>query len=190
MNRIHMKRQSYSRWMLVGAAVAVILTMTGCNMTKDPYQPTDPGEAARAAKSLDDLPSLEDTEAELASVIEQLGHDAATIAPTLRWQWHDEPGPSRGGCNPPYEQSDGEEILMRKYVSDTPIPDENWNQVLAIARDAAAKLGTTGMEVFQDAPGKHDVRFYNKTGTALRIGSQIAALITGSTGCRLSRDKK
>jgi hypothetical protein len=188
MKRVHINRRGDGRWMLFGAAVAVILTMTGCNMTKNPYQPTDPGEAAKAAKSLDDLPSLEDTEAELTSVIEQLGHDASTIVPTLTWRWLDEP--SRGGCSPPYEQSEGELILLANYVSETPIPDENWDQVLAIARDAAAKLGTTGMEVFQDAPRNHDVRFYNKTRTALRIGSQKAALISGDTGCRLPRDKK
>jgi hypothetical protein len=190
MKRTDMKRHGYDRRILFGVVVAAALTMTGCSMTKDPYRPTDPGEAAKAAKSLEDLPSLEDTQTKLTSVIEQIGHDAAGIAPALTWQWDHEPGPSSVGCNPPYEQSEGEEILMANYVSDVPIPDENWDQVLAIARDAAAKLGTTGMEVFQDAPGRHDVRFYNKTGTALRIGSQKAALISGSTGCRLPRDKK
>jgi hypothetical protein len=188
MKRVHINRRGDGRWMLFGAVVAVALTMTGCNMTKDPYQPTDPGEAAKAAKSLDDLPSLEDTEAELTSVIEQLGHDASTIVPTLSWYWHREP--SHGGCLPPYEQSEGELTRMPSYLSDTPIPDESWDHVLAIARDAAAKLGTTGMEVFQDAPGNHDVRFYNKTGTALRVMSQKAAVLTGDTGCRLPRDKK
>jgi hypothetical protein len=59
--------------------------------------------------------------------------------------------------------------------------------LLAVARAAAAQLGAGDVEVFHDRLGFHDVRFYNETGTALRIGTQKAALISGSTG-RLPRN--
>ena len=181
------KRHHHDRRMLLGSAIAVVLTMTGCHMT-NPHQPTGPSEATKAAANLKSLPSLEDTETQLHATIEQVGAKARSIDPTLTWRWLDEP--SRAGCNPPYEKSEGELILMPKYVSDNPIPDESWSQVLAVARDAAAKLGATSVEMFHDEPGFHDVRFYNETGTALRIGTEKAALITGSTGCRLPRDQK
>lgn len=187
MKHTDVKHHWHDRCTLFGIAIAVILAMTGCKMN-NPYQPTDPSEATRAATSLTSLPSLEDTQAELTSVIEQIGRAASAIAPTLVWRWNREP--SRGGCNPPYEQSEGELILMPNYVSDFPIPEQSWGQVLAVARDAAARMGATSTEVFHDEPGFHDVRFYNETGTAVRIGSQKAALISGSTGCRLPRDKK
>lgn len=155
---------------------------------KDPYMPTDSGDAAKAAATLNTLPSLEDTQTQLKTTIEQIAAAATAIVPTLAWHWLDEP--SHGGCSPPYEQSDGELVLMPKYVSDTPIPEDSWKPVFEIARDAAAKLGATTLEVFRDAPGNHDVEFFNETGTSLRLGSQKAALISGSTGCRLPRNKK
>lgn len=175
------------RHVLLATATAIMLATTGCDMT-DPYHPTSPADSAQAAETLKTLPSLEYTEAQVHATIEHIGAQATAISPSLNWYWHREP--SRGGCLPPYEQSGGEEILMDNYVSDTPIPEESWAQIFAIARDAATKLGATGLEVFKDAPGDHDVRFYNQTGTAIRLGSWKAALITGSTGCRLPRDKK
>ncbi|MDI3314402.1 MAG: LppA family lipoprotein [Mycobacterium sp.] len=155
---------------------------------KNPYKPTDPDAASKAAATLNTLPSLEDTQTQLKTTIEQIGTAASAIAPTLAWHWLDEP--SRGGCSPPYEQSDGQEVLMPNYVSNTPIPEENWQSVFDIARDAAAKLGANSIEVFRDAPGNHDVEFFDETGTTIRLGSQQVALISGSTGCRLPRDRK
>lgn len=154
----------------------------------NPYKPTDPSEATKAAAALTALPYLEDTERQLTALIEQIGQQATAIVPALAWHWHREA--SRGGCNPPYEHSEGQLILMPNYLSDNPIPDENWGQVLAIAKDAAGKFGATSVEVFHDTPGFHDVRSYNDTGIDIRIGSQKAALISGSTGCRLPRNKK
>ncbi|SIJ06652.1 lipoprotein LppV [Mycobacteroides abscessus subsp. bolletii] len=66
---------------------------------------------------------------------------------------------------------------MPNYISSTPIPEEHWRQIFEIAKKAAASLGATSVETFQDSPNNHDVRLYNETGTAVRIGSQKAALI-------------
>ncbi|SLG77889.1 lipoprotein LppV [Mycobacteroides abscessus subsp. massiliense] len=153
-----------------------------------PYKPTDPTDATKAAVNLAALPSLEETHTQLTSLIEEIGAQATAIAPELTWKWNREP--SRGGCNPPYEQSQGELILMPNYISSTPIPEEHWRQIFEIAKKAAASLGATSVETFQDSPNNHDVRLYNETGTAVRIGSQKAALISGSTGCRLPAAKK
>ncbi|MGH3642243.1 MAG: LppA family lipoprotein, partial [Mycobacterium sp.] len=116
----------------------------------DPHQPTDPTQASQAAVALTSLPSLEDTEAVMKSAIEQLGGQIATLAPTVAWEWRREA--SRGGCNPPYEQTDGEQILLRHYVSDTPIPEQNWKQTYDMAQAAATKLGAGTVTVFKDGP--------------------------------------
>lgn len=54
-----------------------------------------------------------------------------------------------------------------------------------MAQQAASSLGATELTVFKDYPNDHDLQFTSDTGTTLRFGSQAAALITGSTGCRL-----
>jgi Lipoprotein confined to pathogenic Mycobacterium len=154
----------------------------------DPHQPTDPTQAGRAATELASLPTLEDTKTQVTSAIEQVGQQISAIAPTVKFTWRlDE---SRGGCRSPYEQSQGQEILLAKYVSDVPIPEQNWKQAHDIAAKAANALGAAGVTVFKDAPDDHDVQFASDTGTVLRLGSQVAALITGSTGCRLPANEK
>ena len=157
-------------------------------MDRNPDQPTDPTQASQAAASLTSLPSLEDTQAQIESAIEQLGHQITVIAPTVTWEWRRDN--SRGGCNPPYEQSNGEQILLRNYVSDTPIPEQNWKQTFDVAQQTANSLGANNLTTFKDSPNNHDVEFSSNTGTTLRFGSQAAALITGSTGCRLPRGQK
>lgn len=69
---------------------------------------------------------------------------------------------------------------MRGYVSDTPIPEQNWKQAYDLAQQAAISVGATNLTVFKDAPNDHDVQFTSDTGTTLRFGSQAAALISGS----------
>lgn len=153
----------------------------------NPNKPTDPTEASKAAAALTTLPSLEDTKTQVETAIVQLGHEISAIAPTVIWEWRFDD--SRGNCTSPYEQSDGERILLRKYVSDTPIPEQDWNQAYDLAQQAARSLGATSLTVFKDTPNNHDVQFTSDTGTTLRFGSQAAALLTGSTGCRLPATK-
>jgi hypothetical protein len=171
----------------IACVTSFALVATGCHV-KNPYQPTDPTQASQAATSLESLPSLEDTQAQMTSTIEHVGQQISAIAPTVTFTWRREE--SRGGCPPPYEQSDGQEILLANYVSEVPIPEANWKQAYDIASQAAHTLGASTATVFKDAPNDHDVQFSSDTGTILRIGSQAAALITGSTGCRLPAGKR
>ena len=69
------------------------------------------------------------------------------------------------------------------------IPEQYWKQAYDIVAQAAGALGATAVTVFKDAPDNHDVQFSSQTGTTVRFGSQKAALLSGSTGCRLPADK-
>jgi hypothetical protein len=179
-----MHRQRAS--LVVGCVSAIMLGATGCHVG-NPYQPTDPIQASQAALALQSLPTLEDAKAQVTAAVEHVGQQISALVPAVAYAWrHDE---SRGGCSPPYEQSEGQEILLASYVSDVPIPEANWKQAYNIASAAADGLGATEVTVFKDAPDDHDVQFSSDTGTLLRLGSQKAALITGSTGCRLPADK-
>jgi len=174
-----------SRRQLVGVlgCAAIVLATTGCHVTKNPYQPTDPPDATKAVEQLKSLPSLEDTRAKLAATIEQVGQQISVIAVQVTWSWRRED--SRGGCVAPFEQSQGQEILLASYVSDVPIPEQHWQQARDVVAHAAEQLGLTSATVFKDAPNDHDVQFSSDSGTVLRLASQKAALLTGNTGCRL-----
>jgi hypothetical protein len=152
-------------------------------VTKNPYQPTDPTDASQAAAQLQSLPSLEDTKEQMMALIQHVGEQISAAVPIVAFSWRLEP--SRAGCRPPYEQSDGQEILLAKYVSDVPIPEQQWKQAYDIAAQAASSIGATSATVFKDEPNNHDVQFAGDTGTILRLASQKATLVTGSTGCRL-----
>lgn len=178
------RRQPFARRVIgVLGCSAIALATAGCQLTKNPYQPTDAADTAKAAAELESLPSVEDTKSQMMGLIQRVGDQISALAPTVAFSWRSEP--SRGGCAPPYDQTDGEEILLAKYVSDVPVPEQNWKQVYAIAERAAASVGATGVTVFKDAPDDHDVLFAGDTGTVFRLGSRRAALLTGSTGCRL-----
>lgn len=165
----------------------IALLATGCHVT-NPYKPTDAGHASQAADALKTLPSLEETHTQVQSAIEKLGQQITAIAPSVTWEWRRTD--SRAGCKPPYEQTDGQLILLRNYVSASPIPEQNWKQAFELAQQAASSLGATELTVFKDNPNNHDLQFTSDTGTTLRVGSQAAALITGSTGCRLPNKYK
>lgn len=167
--------------------VAFALLTTGCHV-KNPYEPTEPGKAAQAAETLTTLPSLEDTRAQLETAIEALGHQISLIAPEVSFHWRRED--SRGNCMAPFEQTGGEVILLRKYVSSTPIPELRWQQAYELAVETAHSLGADNLTVFKDNPNDHDLQFTNDTGTTLRFASQAAALITGRTGCRLPQKSR
>ncbi|BBY57015.1 LppA family lipoprotein [Mycolicibacterium sarraceniae] len=88
----------------------------------------------------------------------------------MLFEWHLDEG--RVGCNPPYEQSEGQDILLAKYVSDVPVPEQVWNRVCEIVAEAARTLGAGNATVFKNAPDDHDVQFSSETGTVLRVASQ------------------
>ncbi|TDZ76876.1 hypothetical protein DE4587_01962 [Mycobacteroides salmoniphilum] len=154
----------------------------------NPHAPTPTTEATKALEELKTLPTLEDTNEKLTSSIQQLGAKISAIVPSATWQWLDEP--QRIGCSKPYEQSDGKVILMPFYVSDVPIPESSWNEVLAAAKETAASVDARKLDVIHDAPNNHDVRFSNETGTAIGLTSQANTVISGYTGCRLPAAKK
>lgn len=153
----------------------------------NPYTPTDPTQAGQAAAFLLSLPTLEDTKAQLLAAIERVGQQISALTPTVAFVWRHEE--SRVGCRPPYEQSEGQVIMLPSFVSEVPIPEQDWKQAYQITAEAATALGAGSVTVFKDGPGDHDVQFSNDAGTILRLASQKAALVSGHTGCRLPADK-
>ncbi|MFI5783158.1 LppA family lipoprotein [Nocardia sp. NPDC051570] len=156
----------------------------------DQHKPTSSQDTAAAAQRLLQRPSLEDSDAQLQGVVEQIGAAATELVPGLRWEWQRDK--MRLDCSPPYDQTNGRMLNLRLYVStpNQPIPDNVWPQFIDRIRPIAATVGATAPGTMQDQPGNHDVRFVNPDdGTTIKVGSQVATVIGGTVGCRLPRDQ-
>ncbi|WP_377449692.1 LppA family lipoprotein [Rhodococcoides fascians] len=176
------------RWM-TALTVAAVLTSTGCgsDVLDDPYEKPSPSVTADSAAVLESLPSLEDTEAQITSTVEQIGAYVAALVPGMEWTWiRDRRG---GGCLGRYEDTDGKLVYSKNYVSKGPIPDAVWPAVFEQARTLAAAVGATEYQTFHDNPGNHEVRFYSPEATFITVGSLTASVISSSTGCRLPKAK-
>ena len=176
------------RWSTAVAVVAV-LTLTGCgsDVLDNPYEKPSPAVTADAAAVLATLPSLEDTEVQITSAVEQIGAFVETLVPGREWTWtRDRSG---GGCLGRYGDTDGKLVYSKNYLSKGPIPDAVWPAVFEQARTLAAAVGATEYETFHDSPGNHDVRFYSPESTFITVASMGNAVITSSTGCRLPQAK-
>lgn len=168
----------------LGAAVlaTAIFSTTGCGMSDNPYEKTNPADTQKATARLSELPSLEDTEAQLRAAVVELGSYVSSLVPGLTWNWVDDR--SLESCDRPYDQTKGSKVKLQNYVSNPGIPETVWPRVLDRARQLASPLGATGSEVFDNKSGSHTVRLYSQEGTTIFVGSQ-GAVISSNTGCRL-----
>jgi len=152
-----------------------------------PYEKPSPAVTADSAAILETLPSLEDTEVQMTSAVEQIGAFIDTLVPGRKWTWTRDR--SAGGCLGRYGDTDGELVYSKNYLSKGPIPDALWPDIFEQARTLAAAVGATEYETFHDDPGNHDVRFYSPEFTSITVSSRGNAVITSSTGCRLPQEK-
>jgi hypothetical protein len=154
-----------------------------------PYEPTPPTEAAKALEELKSLPSLEDTQTQLQAAITQITAAASQLIPTITWETPQEG--SGDNCERPYEQTDGKRyFLPNEVAAKVDVSESNWAKIQQAAKDAAAKLDATEVQVMKDQPGNHDVGFYGPTGLFIKVSYGGNLVVAGYTGCRLPRDKK
>ncbi|BBZ82735.1 hypothetical protein MABM_26510 [Mycobacteroides abscessus] len=169
-------------------AAIIFLTMTGCHVS-NPYEPTPPDESAKALQELKTFPSLEDTKTQLQNTIESIKASIETLIPKITWREYDKG--SKAGCFKPYDQSDGQSVYLPDAVaSGVSVSEGNWSSILQATKEAAAKLGATDLQVFQDNPSKHDVGLYGPGGLFVKVGYAGNLVVSGYTGCRLPAAKK
>ncbi|BAX97331.1 hypothetical protein MSTE_02015 [Mycobacteroides stephanolepidis] len=154
------------------------------------YAPTPPTEAAKALEELKNLPSLEDTKAQLREAIETITTAVSKIISTGS-TWSDQGNEDVAGCDKPYDQSDGQSWYAPNAIAnDVAVSEDEWPKILEVTKTAAAKLGATEPHVFQDKRGNHDVRFYGPAGLSVNVGYAGNLSVGGYTGCRLPAAKK
>ncbi|MEV0246306.1 LppA family lipoprotein [Nocardia sp. NPDC050712] len=178
---------------IVVAVIGVALFSWGAAELSDRNdKPTTEQETAAAARVLVQRPPMEETKQQLESTVMEIAAVASELAPEMRWGWNRDETSSR--CGKPYDMTRGYSVTLRNYVSSTPIPEPVWPTFLARVSDIAAKAGATVPSTMQNTPdatgtpANHDVWFSNQeNGTLIKVGSQKAAVISATTGCRLDR---
>ncbi len=154
-----------------------------------PYEPTPPTAAAKATEVLKSLPSFEDTQTQVQAAITQITTTTSQLIPTITWETPHEG--SGDNCERPYEKTDGKRYFLPDAVAANVVVSEGiWEKIQDTAKDAAAKLEATEMQVMKNQPGNHDVGFYGPTGLFIKVGYRGNLVVSGYTGCRLPRDKK
>lgn len=76
---------------------------------------------------------------------------------------------------------------MPFLVSPVPVSDADWPRFLDAARDVAGQAGMTELTVQADTPGNHVAQLRGGDGNVVRVSSARNALLSGTTGCRLSK---
>ncbi|MEB3020220.1 LppA family lipoprotein [[Mycobacterium] crassicus] len=154
-----------------------------------PYEPTPPSVAAEALAVLKSLPSIEDTQTQVAAAMNEITDAAKQLIPSIVFETLDEG--DGGNCERPYEQTDGKRYFLPDAVArDVAVPEGVWQKLQQAATEAASKLDATEVQVMKDQPGDHDIGFYGPTGLFIKVGYRGNLVVSGYTGCRLPRDAK
>jgi predicted LppA-like lipoprotein len=168
---------------------AVVLTLlTGCNMNQ-PYQPTPSTDAAQANDELRKLPSLEETTTKLESALNSITAAASQRIPSIIWI--NGTNADSGTCPAPYDTSDGmSAYLPNRIAENVSVSEQDWKDLLAVAKDSAATIGATEVQTMKDEPRNHDVWFTGPAGVSLKFSYKGNMVVSGYTGCRLPQDKQ
>jgi hypothetical protein len=173
---------------LAAVFVTIAITTTGCHVSQ-PNSPTPSTQATKALEELKSLPSLEDTAAQVQAALDEITAAASKAVPTIVWTTAN--NEDTGNCEAPYDQTDGKrQFLPNRVAENAGISEQQWTELLQTAKDAAAKLGATDVQVMQDQPGKHDVWFTGPAGVFIKFSYKGNMVVSGYTGCRLPKDKK
>ncbi|EUA33155.1 putative lipoprotein [Mycobacterium xenopi 4042] len=123
-------------------------------MPRVPALPTDPPtEAAKALEELKSLPSFEDTKEQVQAAMNDITSAATNIIPSITWETPHE-GSSENCQRQPYEQADARAYFLPDEVAvRVPVSESQWAQILQAAKEAAAKIGATNVQVMQNQPG-------------------------------------
>ncbi|WP_067544112.1 LppA family lipoprotein [Nocardia crassostreae] len=192
--------------LLTAALAATATLVTGCDVLRDNEKPTTQQETDEAARRLQQRPSLEEAEAQLQQVMEQIAAAGTELVPAVRFEWVDDR--SMPDCDAPYDRTYGRKVFMRKlWAQGQPYPEAEWPAFLAKAKELAATVGATWSQQIREEPsgttgpapsndpaapeyGRHDINFVNPdNGTTVRIMTNKATVITATLGCHLPKDR-
>ncbi|MGV9817482.1 LppA family lipoprotein [Nocardia xishanensis] len=177
---------------LAAVSAVAVLTTGGCaTLLGEPAPPPSTAEIAAATAELTDLPSSEETERQLAAVVDQIAAAASAIDPALRWSRTEDR--ALGPCYGPYEHTGGRRVVLPRYRTDGSLPAGAWPGFQETARALAASVGATDMLPGDSASPDRHVTFEGGDGAEWDSNTELSILadarsmtITATVGCRLS----
>jgi hypothetical protein len=176
------------RPMLWLAAMVCVLAV-GCGMgSGDMYrgggedENVSPEQIAQMENDLRSKPSFEAAKVEYETAMRQMADRIAALVPGLSWSMEEN---SWGGCGGKYSHTHGKQVYQM-IVFSGPIPDDKWPQALQIVKGGAALFNATRSGIFKDQPGDHDIYLAGPDGVDFRFGTQVAAVLSAKSDCRIS----
>jgi Lipoprotein confined to pathogenic Mycobacterium len=89
------------------------------------------------------------------------------------------------GHQPELHTSGRRYFLPNRIAPQAAVSEQNWADILKVAKDAAAGVGATSVQVIHDEPGNHDVWISGPAGIFIKVSYQGNLVVAGYTGCRL-----
>ncbi|MBS9534762.1 LppA family lipoprotein [Mycobacterium sp. M1] len=153
-----------------------------------PDSTTAPTQTTNTIDALRSLPSLEDTEIQVQTAMDEISTSVSELVPAATWETPHE-GSGEDCQRPPYKNANARGyFLPHKVAVRVPVSEQQWAEIQQTAESAAAQLNATDVQVMQNEPGNHDVGFYGPTGLFIKVAYKGNLVVSGYTGCRLPRD--
>ncbi|MFE3445005.1 LppA family lipoprotein [Nocardia sp. NPDC059180] len=175
-------QQTRFRPRFFAAATAIMLSATSCGLLKEPDPGTSPAGTAEAARLLAQLPSLEETEAAVNTVLLQMAAIGTELSPGLSWV--SKTAPYRIGCDKPFDNTNGEKTIMSMHSS-PPMPDDDWPAFRVKSQEIAESYGKIEVIYGDEGKGRDKVNFRSDDGAGFNISNQGETVISAGTPCRL-----
>lgn len=168
--------------------VAILVTMpivAGCGPTAS--STTKEGEPmSQAFEELMKRPNLTEVDADYQSMFATIRDRLVSEVGVAAWVPDDEPM-SGSSCGGGIANLEGAEV--RRYdagASPGNLPDEAWDEAVAIVTDVAGRHGFGAPKVIVSGPGDHEVSFRDRYNGELLFGTGANTILGATTGCHLT----
>lgn len=113
----------------------------------------------------------------------------AKLAPDVEWEKQRPEVSGGSSCGEPYDRVDGNSSADFLVLGAGAIPDEDWDQAIAVTAKVLAADGYDKSSVTVNKPGQHSASFYGPYGTEITIAGQRSTTIQLLGGCFLGADE-
>ena len=162
----------------LASVLLVLLMLTSCSDERDPV-----ADRLEQNAVLRERPSLEQEQARLTAVQDQILEALSTRLGLTAWSQADEGNASRCGD---YPDSDGFSASLPMQALTGGVPDAAWDRAVAIIEEVAGPAGFGQTDTVVDLPGEHEVVLTGERESRLRFGTALNATLRFEVGCHLS----
>ena len=142
-----------------------------------------PEQTSALESRLRTKPPAEVAQQQYRAALTQMADAIAALVPGLSWSmdrdgWTD--------CGGDYAGTRGRAAYFQLGFKG-PVPDDKWDRAVQIVRDGAKQFGANDFGVMKNNPGDHDVYVSGPDGVEFKFGTQVDAVLTAQSDCRISQ---